>query len=132
MITKSHTILYVSDQEKSAAFYTTTLNQEPRLNVPGMTEFDLTESTVLGLMPKAGILRLFGSDLPHAGIGEGVLQAELYLMVDNPEAYYRRAISAGARKVSDLAQRNWGDEAAYCLDPDGYILAFAMKAGSSV
>lgn len=34
-------VLYVADQTQSAAFYAAMLGREPRLDVPGMTEFDL-------------------------------------------------------------------------------------------
>lgn len=76
MILKSHTILYVDDQDKSTAFYTCVLAKQPRLNVPGMTEFDLTGDAVLGLMPKASILRLLGDRLPDGAEPVGLLRAE--------------------------------------------------------
>lgn len=126
MIRTSHTILYVDDQGKSTAFYTAVLNKPPRLYAPGMTEFELTSGAVLGLMPKTGILRLLGHDLPKP---TGVLRAELYLMVDDPAAYHQRALDAGAQHMSDLAARDWGHKAAYCLDPDGHVLAFAVELG---
>jgi catechol 2,3-dioxygenase-like lactoylglutathione lyase family enzyme len=127
MILKTHTILYVDDQDSSTAFYAAVLNHPPRLHVPGMTEFDLSANAVLGLMPKAGVLRLLGDHLADAALPAGLLRAELYLMVDDPDAYYQRALTSGARRVSDLAARDWGHWAAYCLDPDGHVLAFATE-----
>jgi len=128
MILKYHTILYVDDQQKSTVFYEMVLEQKARLNVPGMTEFEITPDAILGLMPKADILELLESGLPNAAAPSGLMRAELYLMVEDPEAYYRRALAAGAQPVSDLARRNWGHVAAYCLDPNGYVLAFAAEA----
>lgn len=127
MILKSHFILYVADQSRSSTFYESVLNKKPRLLVPGMTEFDLSDESVLGLMPKAGISRLLANDLPRAAVPDGSLRAELYLLVDNPQAYFERALTAGAQRVSDYALRDWGDRAAYCLDPDGHVLAFAQS-----
>jgi catechol 2,3-dioxygenase-like lactoylglutathione lyase family enzyme len=132
MILKSHTILYVDDQQKSTAFYTAVLNQNPRLNVPGMTEFELTEQSILGIMPKSGILKLLGNKLPDSATATGGLRAEIYLMVDNPEEYHQRVLNLGAQNLSDLAERDWGDRVAYCLDPDGYILAFAVNLGNPI
>lgn len=40
---KAHFILYVSDQNRSAAFYGRVLGLKPQLDVPGMTEFRLSE-----------------------------------------------------------------------------------------
>lgn len=131
MILKNHTILYVDDQQRSTAFYETVLKQKPRLHVPGMTEFELTQDAILGLMPKADILQLLGSGLPDLAEPTGGLRAELYLMVDHPEDYHQRAIKAGAQNVSDLAQRDWEHVAAYCLDPDGHVLAFAAEGADS-
>lgn len=121
----AHFILYVSDQTRSTAFYSAVLGQEPRLHVPGMTEFTLPGGAVLGLMPEAGIERLLGPSLPSPSLGRGVPRAELYLVVAEPATYQARALAAGARELSRLALRSWGHRAGYCLDPDGHVLAFA-------
>lgn len=125
---KAHFILYVSDQERSTAFYSDVLGEVPTLNVPGMTEFRLEDSTVLGLMPETGIVKLLGPAIVHPALARGVPRAEVYLVVENPAAFYARAIAAGARELSPLALRDWGHTAAYCLDPDGHVLAFATSA----
>ncbi|MGQ0762075.1 MAG: VOC family protein [Acidobacteriota bacterium] len=125
---KVHFILYVSDQERSTAFYSDVLGEVPTLNVPGMTEFRLEDSTVLGLMPEAGIANLLGPAIAHPALARGVPRSEVYLVVENPTAFYARAITAGARGLSQLALRDWGHQAAYCLDPDGHVLAFATPA----
>lgn len=131
MILRSHLILYVKDQAQSTAFYTHVLNCEPTLNVPGMTEFSLAEHCILGLMPEAGIRRLLGDSLPDPGQAAGISRAEVYLRVDDPQTYHRRALEKGAQELSSLALRDWGDLAAYCLDPDGYVLAFARSIESA-
>lgn len=125
---KLHAILYVEDQEAATLFYRTTLAVAPRLHVPGMTEFDVG-GAVLGLMPEAGIKRLLGERLPDPSRGRGGARAEVYLIVDEPAAYHARAVAAGARELSPLALRDWGDEVAYSLDLDGHVLAFA-RAGA--
>ena len=121
-----HFILYVSDQRRSTAFYTTVLGRKPRLDVPGMTEFEIG-SAVLGLMPAAGIKRLLGEKLPDPEAAKGVPRAELYLLVDDPAAFHRRALEQGAKELSPLLPRDWGHLAAYSLDPDGHVLAFARE-----
>ena len=122
---KIHFILYVSDQERSTAFYSQVLGEAPTLNVPGMTEFSLEDSTVLGLMPETGIVNLLGPAIFNPGLARGIPRSEVYLVVENPEAFYARAIAEGACELSRLALRDWGHRAAYCLDPDGHVLAFA-------
>jgi uncharacterized glyoxalase superfamily protein PhnB len=124
----AHFILWVRDQARSAAFYRAALDAEPRLDVPGMTEFDLPGGAVLGLMPEAGATRLLGDVAgPRQGEAGRAPRAELYLVVDDPAAHHSRALAAGAREASALAPRDWGHEAAYSLDLDGHVLAFARE-----
>ena len=124
----AHFILYVADQAASAAFYARVLDACPVLDVPGMTEFALPGGAVLGLMPEAGIRRLLGGRLPDPARAHRVPRAELYLRVADAAAWHARALAAGARELSALARRDWGDDAAYALDPDGHVLAFATRA----
>lgn len=119
-------ILYVADQGRSKGFYSAALGLKPRLDVPGMTEFELGPGCVLGLMPEKGIKRLLPG-LPDPEKGGGIPRAEVYLTVPDPAACHARALAAGARELSPLEPRNWGDKAAYSLDPDGHVLAFAAR-----
>ena len=119
-----HFILYVEDQAASARFYRRVLARAPRLDVPGMTEFEI-DGAILGLMPEAGIRRLLGDALPDPARGRGAPRAEVYLVADDARAYHRRAIEAGARELSAVAPRDWGHDAGYVLDPDAHVLAFA-------
>ncbi len=120
-------ILYVSDQEASRQFYQAILEQQPVLDVPGMTEFLLSEDCKLGLMPNTGIAKILGDQLPHPDHGVGIPRAELYLYVDLPEKCYTRAIQAGARAINPVCERDWGDMGGYVADQDGHIIAFADK-----
>lgn len=118
-------ILYVADQARSTAFYCAVLGVEPRLHVPGMSEFALPGGGVLGLMPEQGIRKLLGPSLPDPGAGRGIPRCELYLMVGEPRAWHGRSLAAGAKELSPLLSRSWGHVAAYSLDPDGHVVAFA-------
>ncbi|HKO60386.1 MAG TPA: VOC family protein [Pyrinomonadaceae bacterium] len=122
---KAHFILYVSDQQRSTAFYAAVLDKQPTLNVPGMTEFKLSDSSVLGLMPESGIVRLLGNTIVHPSLARAGPRAELYLVVDSAADFHARAIKSGAREVSPMALRDWGHSVAYSLDPDGHVLALA-------
>jgi hypothetical protein len=98
-------------------FYSTILNCKPDLHVPGMTEFKLTPSTVLGLMPEEDIKQLLGDKLPDPALANGSPRAEVCLIVDDPQVYHRRAIAAGAQELSPLEKRDWGHLADYSFDP---------------
>ncbi|MDA8244745.1 MAG: VOC family protein [Elusimicrobia bacterium] len=125
---KTLVILYVADQAKSKAFYTTVLGTSPVLDVPGMTEFKFEGNFSLCLMPERGIKGLLGEKLPDPAKGNGIPRAELYMLVDDPGAYHARALKAGAVEVKPLGQMPWGDTVAYSMDPDGNVLAFGKSS----
>ena len=127
---RAHFVLFVSDQERSRAFYEQTLRSIPQLHVPGMTEFALPGGAVLGLMPESGIERLLDDERVRPSHGSGVPRAELYLVVEDARAFLERAIHSGAEPLSPVKLRDWGHAAGYCLDPDGHVLAFAEILGS--
>jgi hypothetical protein len=127
-ISKFYFVLYVHDQHASRAFFAGVLGNEPTLDVPGMTEFTLAESTVIGLMPERGIARLLGLDVDE--VFRSAIRGEIYLVVPQPEEYHRRALAGGAKELSALAPRDWGDQVAYSLEPNGYVLAFASPIPS--
>jgi uncharacterized protein len=120
-------VLFVRDQARSSSFYAQALGSAPVLDVPGMTEFSLGGEAGLGIMPEAGIRRLLGPGLPDPATAHGTPRSELYLVVEDPAACHARALAAGGRELSPLAERPWGDLAAYCLDPDGHIVVFAER-----
>jgi uncharacterized protein len=126
-IEAAHFILYVADQAKSSSFYTKVLGVSPRLDVPGMTEFALSDGAILGLMPEEGIRRLLGAALPDPSGARGIPRSEVYLMVDGPAEYMARALAAGATELSPLQTRSWGHVVVYCLDPDAHVVAFASE-----
>ena len=120
-------ILYVSDQDASRRFYQAILEQEPVLDVPGMTEFLLSEDCKLGLMPNHGIAKILGDRLPHPDQAVGIPRSELYLYVDHVGERYNQAIQAGAKAINPVCERDWGDIVGYVADQDGHIIAFAEK-----
>lgn len=126
-IQKIHTILYVEDQEISTGFYTKVLRQTPALNVPGMTEFRLTEYFTLGLMPNSSIAKILNGKTPPPKSGTGIPRCELYLYVDNIKEELSNIIQNDIELISGLEDRSWGDCVFYFADPDGHIIAFATK-----
>ncbi len=119
------TILFVQDQEASADFYSKLFRREPDLHVPGMTEFELTGTCKLGLMPNKGVARILGDKTPHPDLGNGIPRCELYLRVENIGLEFDNALTIGAKLISPIRDRDWGDKACYLADPDGHVIAFA-------
>lgn len=129
MISAKHLILYVADQRKSTDFYSSVLGFKPRLDVPGMTEFDLGGDAILGLMPETGIKKLLGDKINDPTAGREFPRAELYLVLHDAVGAMARALESQAKLLSPLQQRDWGHKAGYVQDPDGHILAFAEMIG---
>jgi len=125
---EAHFILYVRDQAESAGYYGRVLQLQPILDVPGMTEFRLLDGSILGIMPVAGAMGLLG---PATFSGPtNAPKAELYLVVDDAQGHHQRALEQGATELSPMLERDWGHRAAYSVDHDGHVLAFAEKLGS--
>ena len=118
-------ILYVKNQEESKCFYEKLLQIKPRLHVKGMTEFLLSDTTVLGLMPENGISTIISPIMPHPKLAQGIPRCELYLKTKNVASYIERALQLNATLISPLQQRDWGDYVVYFADLDGHIIAFA-------
>lgn len=128
-MSRSMVILYVASQEEGRGFYGSLLDRTPRLDVPGMTEFELPGGLLLGLMPEAGIRRLLPRLAEAAPQAAGAGRVELYLQVDDPRSWLARAKACGAVELDPVRSRDWGDEAGYALDPWGHVLAFARPEG---
>ncbi|MDY0344564.1 MAG: VOC family protein [Lentimicrobium sp.] len=126
-IKATETILYVNNQKESSGFYQKIFRRSPDLDVPGMTEFNLSESFKIGLMPNEGIAKILGVSTPHPASGLGVPRCELYFYVEDIQLEYENALESGAKLISPVSDRNWGDRVCYFADPDGHILAFAEK-----
>ena len=120
-------ILYVKDQKRSKDFYSTVLQKEPVLDVPGMTEFMLTDHVKLGLIPENGIAKILSGKTPHPAEGNGIPRCELYLHVEDIETVFAAAVKAGAKEISPIQERDWGDTVGYLADFDGHVIAFAKK-----
>lgn len=120
-------ILYVANQQKSKEFYSKLLNLSPIIDVPGMTDFMLSEGVKLGLMPEKGIVKILEDKVPNPEKGNGIPRCELYLKVNNAQEYFNRGLHLGGKLISEMSPRNWGDVAGYLADPDGHVIAFAEK-----
>ena len=120
-------ILYVADQEISKTFYERLLKLKPVLDVPGMTEFTLSDTCKLGLMPENSIAKILLPKMLHPSAGNGIPRCELYLYVDSVDGYYSTALEMNCNIIDEASDRDWGDRVCYFADPDGHIIAFAQR-----
>jgi uncharacterized glyoxalase superfamily protein PhnB len=81
----------------------------------------------VGLYARTGFAANTG-EAPAGRPKVGTTACELYLRVDDPEAALERLVAAGARLLSRVAPRSWGDEAGYAADLDGNVVAVSRIA----
>lgn len=121
------TILYVPDLARAVAFYDSAFGFPKSTVAPEYVEYQLNGGACLGLMPQANTRHLVGPVLGARTPVDGSVRGELYLLVSDAAAAVARLAAAGAVCTSPLADRDWGDRAAYFLDPHGYVLAVAQR-----
>ncbi len=121
------TILAVDDLAAAVAFYNAAFAWPIGVEVPVYVEYALPGGNRLGLYERVG----FGHNTGQvpAKIDAGALApTELYLHSDDIDAAIGRLRAAGARQLSDLAPRSWGEDVAYFADPCGNVIAIARPA----
>lgn len=117
-------ILAVTDLERAQRFYLHALQAPLVVDAPSYRELALPGGMRLGLYERSGFGRNTGQT-PHP-IPEGQLApVELYFHPPDLPAAAARMSEAGARLLSPLALRPWGDEAVYFADPEGNVLVLA-------
>jgi uncharacterized protein len=122
-------ILAVGDLARAVRFYREAFGWTQQVDEAVYAEFALPGGQRLGLYDRAAFARNTGA-VPAAIPPGGLAATELYFSVDEPEEASRRFIAAGARQLSALAPRDWGDEAAYFADLDGNVLVVARPLGT--
>ena len=117
-------ILAVPDLALAVRFYRAAFGWDQVVDAPSYAEFSHPGGQRLGLYQREGFALNVGR-APFR-VPEGALApTELYFYADDLEAALHRLIEAGAKCLSPLAARDWGDEAAYFEDPCGNVLVLA-------
>lgn len=118
------TILAVEDLPRARTFYLQAFGWSIAIDLPVYVELSMPGGMRLGLYDRDGFVRNTG--MPASVASDGRTTAtEVYFHVDELEPAIGRLRAAGARELSALAVRPWGDEAIYFADPDGNVLVLA-------
>ncbi len=122
------TILAVKDLPAAAKFYQQAFGWPMRVEVPVYVEFGLPDGRGFGVYQREGYAHNTGQ-LPAALPTHAISATEIYLHCENLELSIEQLKEAGARELSALAERDWGDQAAYFADPDGNVIVVARPLG---
>jgi predicted enzyme related to lactoylglutathione lyase len=120
-------IFAVSDVARSVEFYERAFGW-PRndwIDYSNYVELKPPEGGALGLYERSGYAGEVGAE-PVETNGR-VSPAYLYVRVEDVEATAARLEEAGARPLSPLSDRAWGERAAWYADPDGNVVAVAQS-----
>ncbi len=121
------TILAVARFTECVSFYRAAFAWEVAVDTPVYVEFRVPGGQRIGIYERLSFAQNVGSVPQQAA--EGVLSStELYFYCEHLESAIARIRTAGARELSALAKRAWGDEAAYFADPEGNVLVLARPA----
>ena len=121
-----YTILYVDDVAATLAFYTKAF---------GMTQKMLHESGDYGVLETGETQLCFASRsmIRDTGIELGPIGAptfEVGLETDDVQGSFDRAIAAGAKAVSPLETKPWGQTVSYVSDLNGFLVEICSPIGS--
>ena len=123
------TILAVEHLQVSVAFYHAAFGWDVEVETPVYVELRLPGEQRIGLYQREGFGRNTGQVPAKIPAGE-LAPCELYFFTDDLDAALARVKTAGARELSPLSVRPWGDEAAYFADPTGNVLVLARRAAT--
>ena len=117
-----YVILFVSDLNRSVAFYRDVIGVPFRLEGDGYVEF-ATRGARFGLYDRNRLEELTGqgAELPGAPGGEVVF------LVEDVDAEAARLRAAGAAILSGPVDRDWGHRTLHVLDPDGFVVELAEE-----
>lgn len=124
-------ILAVRDVARAARFYREAFDVEQVVDAPSYAELRLPDGMRLGLYQREGFARNTGEPPAPAPLS-GVTATELYFYVDEPSEIGRRLERGGARVLSSLKPRDWGDDAAYFADLDGNVIVVARASSAAM
>ena len=122
----------MDDLPRARRFYGAALDWRMGVDVPAYVELESEEGLRLGLYERGGFARNT-AEAPDMGAAGRLRPTEIYLQgsADDARACIQRLEAAGARRLSPLAPRDWGDEVAYYADPEGNVIAVAHPAAAS-
>ncbi len=124
MIRLQTILLAVEDVQRAAEFYRSAFGWETAIDLPVIVDFKLPGGGSLSVYKREGFNRNTESESVLV-VGGQTSSTELYFHCDDLATAIENIQAAGARSLSPLSERGWGDEAAYFADPDGNVIALA-------
>jgi uncharacterized protein len=119
-------ILAVDDLARSLEFYEGVFGwpRNERIDYRNYVELKPDDGGTIGLYERDGYAQTVGAD-PVPVPADAVSPAYVYVRVEDAAEAADRLRAAGARELSPLTPRQWGETAGWFADPDGNVVAVA-------
>jgi lactoylglutathione lyase len=114
-----YAIVYVSDLERSIAFYRDVVGLPFRFSSESYAEF-ATEGAKFALYARSHLHELIGRDAPVEQTPWP--QGEVAFLVEDVDAEHERLVASGATILMPPRDRHWGERTMHLLDPDGFVV----------
>ena len=114
-----YAILFVSDLERSIAFYRDVIGLPFRFASESYAEF-ATEGAKFSLFARSRLPLLIGREAPAGEVPWP--QGEVAFFVDNVDSEHERLIALGVRVLAPPTDRPWGERTLHVADPDGNVV----------
>ncbi len=124
----SLTILAVHDLNRAVRFYKDAFGWPVRTEEDGFVEFELPDGCGFGLHDRPTFAE-GAKQMPERALSGRLTGTELYFYCEDLEDAVARLEAIGARSLSPLQKRRWGDHAAYFADPAGNVIVLAKLQG---
>ena len=126
-------IFGVADLARSGEFYDRAFGWARNPLVAGFSnyvEYLPPDGGAVGLYARDGFAQEVGAK-PVEIDDELVASSYLYMRVDDVDATVDSIVAAGGRPLSTLADRAWGERAAWFADPDRNVIAVAQRVSTN-
>jgi lactoylglutathione lyase len=124
-----YALLYVEDVEKTLAFYESAFGFARKfVHESGYGELD-TGATTLGFVAHK-LAESNGVAFTKADARGPAPAAEVAFVTDDVAAAYKKALAAGAAKVTPPKEKPWGQTVAYVRDLNGFLVELCTAVES--
>jgi lactoylglutathione lyase len=121
-----YAILFVTDLDRSVAFYRDLIGLPLRFQAEEYAEFE-TEGVKFALFPRTALPTLIGREAPPGPIPWP--QGEVAFLCDDVDAEHERLRSAGVDVLMPPTDRPWGERTLHIADPDANVVELAQRTG---
>lgn len=123
-----YAILFVSDLERSIAFYRDVLRLPFRFANESYAEF-ATGGAKFALYARSHLPELIGVEAPPGAVA--FPPGEVAFLCEDVDGEHERLARLGVRVLAPPTDRPWGERTLHVADPDGYVVELTTPKASS-